>query len=58
MVCLKLRALIIFLPLLFLCHVVVVITTGQLHSTKAELRLWAGSNPARNVSELRDGKDL
>ena len=37
---------------------VVVITTAQLHSTKPELRLCAGSNPARGVSEIRDGEDL
>ena len=37
---------------------VVVITTAQLHSTKLELRLCAGSNPARGVSEIRDGEDL
>ena len=37
---------------------VVVITTTQLHSTKPELRFWAGSNPARSVLEIRDGDDL
>ena len=37
---------------------VVVITTAQLHSTKPELRLCAGSKPARGVSEIRDGQDL
>ena len=37
---------------------VVVITTAQLHSTKTELRSCAGSNPARGVSEIRDGGDL
>ena len=37
---------------------VVVITTAKLHSTKPELRLCAGSNPARGVSEIRDGEDL
>ena len=37
---------------------VVVITTAQLHSTKPELRFCADSNPARGVSEFRDGKDL
>ena len=37
---------------------VVVITTAQLHSTKPELRLCAGSNPARGVSEIHDGEDL
>ena len=40
------------------CHGVVVITTAQLHSTKPELRFCAGSNPARGVSEIRDGEDL
>ena len=35
-----------------------VITTAQLHSTKPELRFCAGSNPARGVSEIRDGEDL
>ena len=37
---------------------VVVITTAQLHSIKPELRFCAGSNPARNVSDIRDGDDL
>ena len=37
---------------------IVVITTAQLHSTKPELRLCAGSNPARGVLEIRDGEDL
>ena len=37
---------------------VVVITTAQLDSTKPELNLYAGSNPVRGVSEIRDGEDL
>ena len=37
---------------------VVVITTAQLHSINLELRLSAGSNPARGVSEICDGGDL
>ena len=36
----------------------VVITTAQLHSTKRELRLCLVSNPARGVSETRNGEDL
>ena len=32
--------------------------TAQLHSTKPELRFCAASNPARGVSEIRDGEDL
>ena len=40
------------------CRGVVVITTAQLPSTKPELRFCAGSNPARGVSEIRDGEDL
>ena len=40
------------------CLGVVVITAAQLHSTKPELRFCAGSNPARGVSEIRDGEDL
>ena len=40
------------------CRGVVVITTAQLHSTKPELRLCAGSDPARGVSEICDGDDL
>ena len=35
-----------------------VITTAQLHSTKPELRLCAGSNPAHGGLEIRDGEDL
>ena len=37
---------------------VVVITNVQLHSTKLELRFCAGSNPACDVLEIRDGEDL
>ena len=37
---------------------VVVITTAQLHLTKSELRLCTGSNPARDVSEIRNVEDL
>ena len=40
------------------CRGVVVITTAQLHSTKPELRFCTGSNPARGVSEIRDGEEL
>ena len=35
-----------------------IIITAQLHSTKPELRFCTGSNPARSVSEIRDGEDL
>ena len=35
-----------------------VISTVQLHSIKPELRFYAGSNPARGMSEIRDGEDL
>ena len=37
-----------------------VITTAQLRSSKPELRFYLrrGSNPARGVSEIRDGEDL
>ena len=34
------------------------IATAQLHSTKAELRFCAGSNPSHGVSEIRNGEDL
>ena len=37
---------------------VVVITAAKLHSTKPELRFCASSNPARGVSEIRDGEDF
>ena len=37
---------------------VVFITTAQFHSTKPELKLCAGSNPACGMSEIRDGEDL
>ena len=40
------------------CHRVVIINTAQLHSAKPELRFWAGSNPARGVSEIPVGEDL
>ena len=41
-----------------LCCGVAVITTAQIHSTKPELWFCAGSNLARDVSEIRDGEDL
>ena len=31
---------------------------AQLHSAKPELKFCAGSNPACDVSEIRDGKDF
>ena len=34
-----------------------VITAAQIHSTKPELRFCAVSNPARGVSEIRNGED-
>ena len=37
---------------------VVVITTAQPHSTMFEHRFWAGWNPARGVSDIRNGEDL
>ena len=37
---------------------VVIITTAQIHSTKLQLKFCAGSNPARGLSEIRDGEDL
>ena len=37
---------------------VVVITTVQHHSTKPELRFFAGANPDRGMSEIRNGEDL
>ena len=37
---------------------VVVISTAQLHLTKSELRFCAISNPACDVSEICDGKNL
>ena len=37
---------------------ILVVSTAQLHSTKPELKFCAGSNPARGVSEIRDGEDL
>ena len=39
-------------------HGVVVITTAQVHSLKPGHRFFAGSNPARAVSDNRDGEDL
>ena len=39
-------------------RIVVVISTIQLHSTKPELRFCAGSNPAHEVSQIRDGENL
>ena len=37
---------------------VMVITTAQLHSTKSDLRLCTGSNPAHDVSEIYNGENL
>ena len=39
-------------------HGAVIITTAQLHSSKPELRFYAGSNPAHGVSEISNGEDL
>ena len=36
----------------------VVINTAQIHLTKSELGFCAGPNPARGISEIRDGEDL
>ena len=46
-----LSGVIFIVALLFWCHAVVVVTTAQLHSTKPELRFWAGSNPACGMSD-------
>ena len=46
------------MPLIHFSCGVAVITTAQLHSSKPELRLCAGSNPVHGVSEIRDGEDL
>ena len=43
---------------LVLCHGVVVITTAELHSTKPELILCAGSNPTSGISQICDDEDL
>ena len=40
------------------CRGVMVITTAQLHSTKAEHRFRAGSNPACGLSKIREGEDF
>ena len=37
---------------------VVVMTTAQLHSAKAQRKFCANSNPARGVSEIYDGEML
>ena len=37
---------------------VVVITIALVHSLKPEHRFFAGSNPGRAVSKIRDGEDL
>ena len=37
---------------------VAVITAVHIHSSKPELRLCAGSNPACGVLEIQDGEDL
>ena len=39
-------------------HVVAVITSEELYSTKPELRFCAGSNPACSMSEICSGGDL
>ena len=44
--------------MLWWCCDVVVITTAQPHSTKAELRFCADSNPARSVLEIRDDERI
>ena len=37
---------------------VMAVTTAQLHLAKPELRFYTGSNPARGMSEIREGEDL
>ena len=37
---------------------VVIIAAAQLHLTKSELRFCVGSNPARDLLEIRDDEDL
>ena len=37
---------------IFSCSGVLVIATAQLHSTRFELRFYAGSNPARGKSQV------
>ena len=58
----KKRTVKLLLPLSYLRRtkrvIAVVIATAQLHSTNTELRFCAGSNPARGMSEIRDGEDL
>ena len=46
------------IPLKQWCSGIVVITTAQLHSTKPEIRFCAVSNPARDVSEIRNGENV
>ena len=36
----------------------VVVIAAQLHSTKPEIMFGAGPDPARGVSEIRNGEDL
>ena len=38
--------------------VMLVISSAQLYSTKAELRFCAGSNHDRGVSDIRDDEDF
>ena len=58
----KKRRVKLLLPLSYLRRtkrvIAVVIATAQLHSTNTELRFCAGSNPARGMSEIRDGENL
>ena len=37
---------------------VVLITTAELHLTQLQLSCYPGSNPARRVSEIRDGDNF
>ena len=46
------------IPLKQWCSGIVVITTAQLDSTKPEIRFCAVSNPARDVSEIRNGENV
>ena len=56
--CFAVKQILLALVLIAVLIGVMVITTAQLHSTKPKLRFCAGSNPARDVSEIRDGEDL
>ena len=49
---------VIFLKMALFSLIIRLYNTSQLHSIKPDFRFCADLNPARSVSEIRDGEDI